>query len=604
MDTDNHHNGGGRGTDSLDGMMSMILTQSLMGGNGGKSASIADTTRVVFMSYMMRRGPTMIAQLCTHLCRAGSDVGSAAYANFKKLVVRKVVMPVLPLTSGQSATDAEVVAKHKPSALVVTEDAAVAAIVWHLCTKCRMDKILWDNSGKMPASVTDFPISQGISCSMKTADVKYNDERGTEQTRTVRTITLETTRDGYDMDSLSMFVVAAKADKIIHEENEGNVYHYRVSTFSEKGIPWARRVPFDTPKTMENLYLPAKTESRLRSRLDLFMNNRDWYDKNGLPHTFTVLLHGPPGTGKTSMIKALAKHTGRHPFSVDLATVRSQEQLENLFCGDDVYMGGKLRRVSPEDRMFVIEEIDQMGSIVRKRAAPPSSSSDSDDEDDTKKNRRKKNRHNDDDDGDDDDGNAASGATLGHLLEVLDGLRTHHSRKRTGRLMVWTTNHIDWLDPALLRAGRVDEIIYLGNVDAETIPRIVRNMCCGNQVVDDAIMADAAACAGGFLTPAEAMSCVQSSFMDPAAACEGLKTKVAEKRKRIEDERIAAEQLAIRRSEKKAKREAEAAAKAEAERLTAETALRIRAEAEAKVAAELAEAAVAKVNPPTSTRRR
>ena len=101
----------------------------------------------------------------------------------------------------------------------------------------------------------------------------------------------------------------------------------------------------------------------------------------------------------------------------------------------------------------------------------------------------------------------------------------------------------------------------------------------------------AAACAGGFLTPAEAMSCVQSSFMDPAAACEGLKTKVVEKRKRIEDERVAAEQLAIRRSEKNAKREAEAAAKEEAERIKAEAALRIRA-------------AAAKANPPRSTRRR
>jgi chaperone BCS1 len=50
-----------------------------------------------------------------------------------------------------------------------------------------------------------------------------------------------------------------------------------------------------------------------------------------------------------------------------------------------------------------------------------------------------------------------NGVTLSGLLNVLDGFYAP-----TGVLFVMTTNHIEALDPALLRPGRIDYKVYMG----------------------------------------------------------------------------------------------------------------------------------------------
>jgi len=69
----------------------------------------------------------------------------------------------------------------------------------------------------------------------------------------------------------------------------------------------------------------------IKERVDMFIHHKDWYIKKGIPHTLGILLHGPPGTGKTSIIKSIAKDTNRHVINIKLYKDTTQTQLRNLF---------------------------------------------------------------------------------------------------------------------------------------------------------------------------------------------------------------------------------------------------------------------------------
>jgi DNA polymerase III delta prime subunit len=53
---------------------------------------------------------------------------------------------------------------------------------------------------------------------------------------------------------------------------------------------------FMTSRTFDNVFFEERND--VANRVNHFMNNKQWYDKRGIPHTIGFLFHGPPGTGK------------------------------------------------------------------------------------------------------------------------------------------------------------------------------------------------------------------------------------------------------------------------------------------------------------------
>ena len=278
---------------------------------------------------------------------------------------------------------------------------------------------------------------------------------------------------------------------------------------------------FNTNKNINNVF--GKHLDILKDRIDMFMNNEDWYKERGIPHTLGILLYGPPGTGKTSSIKALAKTTGRHIFNISLNKTTTKTQLHNLFFNDVITVlnthtqKNEQLTIPTTDRIYVFEDIDVISNIVHEPVILTNNDDTGSDNDlynelapddyglinDIHQHQRKlidnklepyrgspelnrqyshppkNNTHTLDNfkiniskednfkiNATKEDINSDP-LTLAFLLNLFDGIL-----ETPGRIMFMTTNHPDKLSKALIRPGRIDVQIEVGYCDVDMIKDI------------------------------------------------------------------------------------------------------------------------------------
>ena len=92
------------------------------------------------------------------------------------------------------------------------------------------------------------------------------------------------------------------------------------------------RTPFHSNKLFSNTF--GEQVREVESRVRFFCENRGWYTERGIPYQLGFLLSGPPGSGKTSAIRAIANHTKRHIINVNFASITTATQLKNLLFSE------------------------------------------------------------------------------------------------------------------------------------------------------------------------------------------------------------------------------------------------------------------------------
>lgn len=230
-------------------------------------------------------------------------------------------------------------------------------------------------------------------------------------------------------------------------------------------------------RPLDSVCLNKGVKEKLVNFIDKFRENEEFHLRHGISHQTAIMLHGPPGTGKTSVIKALASHYEMPIYNL------SPSALSNITSA--------FSRL-PENALVVIEDIDTNASLHLRAAEQESVFA------------------NKDGDGDPTTNAMPKVSTLDELftnfsdvLNAIDGVTVSH-----GRILIATTNYVDKLDPALLRPGRFDLKVEIGYADNYAIRQFFERFFEGRSFPEGYQIRDG-------VTPAELQHAAIENIDDP-----------------------------------------------------------------------------------------
>ncbi|KND04113.1 bifunctional AAA family ATPase chaperone/translocase BCS1 [Spizellomyces punctatus DAOM BR117] len=222
------------------------------------------------------------------------------------------------------------------------------------------------------------------------------------------TITLTTL--SRDRKLLTQMLEEAKKAALAKEEGKTVVY-------TSYGPDWR---PFGNPRKrrpIASVVLDGGIAEMIHKDVKAFLSGGKWYHDRGIPYRRGYLLYGPPGSGKTSFIQALA---GELEYNICVMNLSERGMTDDRLS--------HLLNHAPPRSIILLEDVD--AAFINRSQT--------------------------------DKQGYQSMVTFSGLLNALDGVTSSEER-----VIFMTTNHVERLDPALIRPGRVDVKLLLDNASDE-----------------------------------------------------------------------------------------------------------------------------------------
>ena len=196
-------------------------------------------------------------------------------------------------------------------------------------------------------------------------------------------------------------------------------------------------------RSMETVFIDENIKKDIMDSLDAFVSNREWYDDNFIPYHYGILLHGPAGTGKSTLIRAIITEYYKK-YTKEGYTIENPSYLSSpsdLLHLDESGYGGTWA-----PRIIIIEDID--ATVLKKRIPEEEEEKELEDPSNAYTTQQyrfhKRSMYYPD------------LTSLSEILNKMDGVANVENV-----IYIFTTNHIEQLDPALTRPGRIDKIVEI-----------------------------------------------------------------------------------------------------------------------------------------------
>ncbi|XP_019464299.1 PREDICTED: AAA-ATPase ASD, mitochondrial-like isoform X4 [Lupinus angustifolius] len=220
---------------------------------------------------------------------------------------------------------------------------------------------------------------------------------------------------------------------------------------SYKQTMWSHIV-FEHPATFETMAIEPEKKREIIEDLVTFSKSKEFYARIGKAWKRGYLLHGPPGTGKSTMIAAMANLLAYDVYDLELTAVKDNTELRKLLIE------------TTSKSIIVIEDIDCSLDLTGQRKKKGDKFSDDEsDKLNSEVGLRKEMKE---------EGSSGSKVTLSGLLNFIDGIWSACGGER---LIVFTTNYVEKLDPALIRRGRMDKHVELSYCTFEGFKVLANN---------------------------------------------------------------------------------------------------------------------------------